>query len=74
MTVSPALGRGGEGKNRSVWRGEGGGDILKGGLDEEKATRRELKDCCFPGSVADTGVTQKIRNDPERERGRDVFG
>ena len=32
----------------------------------------DLKDRCFPGGVADTGVTQKIRDD--QERGRDVFG
>ena len=60
---------------------EGEGAILKGGLDEEEATRRELgaelgcsdlKDRCFPGDVADTGVTQEIRGD--HEGGRDVFG
>ncbi len=60
---------------------EGEGVILMLSLDKEKATRRELgaelggsdlKDRCFPGGVADTGVTQKIRDD--QERGRDVFG
>ena len=60
---------------------EGEGVILKCGLDEEEATRRELgaelgcsnlKDRCFPGDVADTGVTQKIRGD--QEKGRDIFG
>ena len=60
---------------------EGEGVILGLGLDKEEATRRELgaelgcsdlEDRCFPGGVADTGVTQKIRGD--QERGRDVFG
>ena len=59
---------------------EGEGVILGLGLDKEEATRRELgaelgcsdlKDRCFPGGVADTGVTQKIRGDQERET--DVF-
>ncbi len=59
---------------------EGEGVIIKGGLDEEEATRRELgaelgcsdlKDRCFPGGVADTGVTQKIRDD--QEGGKDIF-
>jgi hypothetical protein len=60
---------------------EGEGVVLKLSLDKEEATRRELgaelgcsdlEDRCFPGGVADTGVTQKIRGD--QERGRDVFG
>ena len=87
MTVSPALGRGGGGQNRSldkVSRGvgmEGEGVILGLGLDKEEATRRELgaelggsdfEDRCFPGGIADTGVTQEIRGD--HEGGRDVFG
>jgi hypothetical protein len=60
---------------------EGEGVILGFGLDKEEATRRELgaelgcsdlKDRCFPGGIADMGVTQEIRGD--HERGRDVFG
>ncbi len=60
---------------------EGEGVVLKLSLDKEEATRRELgaelgcsdlKDRCFPGGVADTGVIQEIRGD--QERGRDVFG
>ena len=60
---------------------EGEGVILGLGLDKEEATRRELgaelgcsdfKDRCFPGGVADTGVTQEIRGDHEGRR--DVFG
>jgi hypothetical protein len=81
------FGEGGGGQNRcrdKVSRGvgmEGEGVILGLGLDKEEATRRELgaelggsdlKDRCFPGGVADTGVTQKIRDD--HEGGRDVFG
>ncbi len=62
---------------------EGEGVVLNLSLDEEETTRRELgaelgcscsdlKDRCFPGGVADTGVAQKIRGD--QERGREVFG
>ena len=60
---------------------EGEGVILGLGLDKEEATRRELgaelggsdfEDRCFPGGIADTGVTQEIRGD--HEGGRDVFG
>ena len=80
-------GGGGRGQNRSRDKGsrgvgiEGEGVILGLGLNKEEATRRELgaelgcsdfKDRCFPGGVADTGVTQEIRGD--HEGGRDVFG
>ena len=80
------VGEGGGGQSRSGDKGsrgvgmEGEGVILGLSLDKEEATRRELgaelgcsdlKDRCFPGGVADTGVTQKIRGD--QERGRDVF-
>ena len=61
--------------------GSGTGEENLSSLDKEEATRRELgaelgcsdfKDRCFPGGVADTGVTQEIRGD--HEGGRDVFG
>jgi hypothetical protein len=80
-------GEGGQSRSRDKGaRGvsmEGEGVILGLSLDKEEATRRELelgaelggsdlKDRCFPGVVADTGVTQKIRGD--QEGGNDVFG
>ncbi len=55
---------------------EGEGLALELSLEHKEAARRELgaelgcsdlKNRCFPGGVADTGITQKIRGDQEGE-------